>query len=76
MIIVTERIGVAQGKMSVAMDWAERVWKAIEASDSLGPKMWLLRTVAGIPNRFTFTTQYSSMGEWEEAMKKRFLKEN
>ena len=70
MIIVTTRIHTAMGKMSVGLDWAERIIKAMEKVGSGPTKWWLLRQIAGNPNTFAFAGQYTSMGEFEEQMNK------
>lgn len=70
MIIVTTRINVAMGKMSVGLDWAERAIKAMEAGGTAPPKWWLPRQIAGHPNTFAFAAQYASMAEYEEQMNK------
>ena len=70
MIIVTTRIYVAMGKMSVGLDWAERVTKILSRVSSPTSKWWLLRSLTSNPNAFAFVGEYASMAEFEEFMNK------
>ena len=72
MVIVTTRLDVAMGKMSVALEWADKVWKVLENAGGLGSKSWIIRGQTGQSNRITIAGQYASMGEFEEGSDKAF----
>ena len=69
MIILSDRFDVVPGKMDEALAWADKIWMASKEVGFVGGKRWMFRSISSA-QRFSFATQFASLAEYEEEIKK------